>query len=83
MLMAGLGGGTQGLPEKRGFCLGRGSTRAAQNLSLRQKGPETLLPLDDSCLPRAALLPSPFLMALLSPQDDDVDPKKQKTDEDD
>uniref|UniRef100_A0A8C0ZEV6 Uncharacterized protein n=1 Tax=Cyanistes caeruleus TaxID=156563 RepID=A0A8C0ZEV6_CYACU len=27
--------------------------------------------------------PSPFLTALLSPQDDDVDPKKQKTDEDD
>ena len=34
-------------------------------------------------VPRQPCSLSPLLMALLSPQDDDVDPKKQKTDEDD
>lgn len=82
--MAILGGGTQGLPEKRGLCLRGGNTRAAQNLSLRQKRDMKLpcLGVTLAC-PQQPYSPSPFLMALLSPQDDDVDPKKQKTDEDD
>lgn len=50
-----------------------------------REGPETRLPTLLWLMPEGSqpCSLSPLLMALLSLQDDDVDPKKQKTDEDD